>query len=175
MRHLDGFIHQIERRALDQLVSSPFCLEIEAVEASHKYSPSKFILYDGKSDPLTHISHYHQMMSLWNQNDVFMCKVFASSLGEHGLRWYDKLPPQQSMIGLSSPKPSSHGLFLIAESRRDWIPCSILGRIKRILYVNTLGDIGRHMSIWKKMFVVSRWQLYTSNKAFPLHISLGSH
>ncbi|XP_028121538.1 uncharacterized protein LOC114318778 [Camellia sinensis] len=33
-------------------------------------------------------------MSLWNQNDAFMCKVYVSSLGEHDLRWYDKLPPQ---------------------------------------------------------------------------------
>ncbi|GMP89621.1 hypothetical protein CsSME_00041112 [Camellia sinensis var. sinensis] len=56
--HLDRSVHQIEHRALDRLVSSPLCPEIEAVEAPHKYSPLKFILYDGKSDPLTHISHY---------------------------------------------------------------------------------------------------------------------
>ncbi|XP_028077606.1 uncharacterized protein LOC114279553 [Camellia sinensis] len=69
-----------ELRALDRLVSSLLCPEIEAVEAPHKYSPPKFILYDGKSNPLTHISHYQQMMSLWNQNDVFMCKLSEAFL-----------------------------------------------------------------------------------------------
>lgn len=47
--NLDRSVHQIERRALDRLVSSPLCTEIEAVEAPHKYSPPKFILYDEKS------------------------------------------------------------------------------------------------------------------------------
>ncbi|XP_028116466.1 uncharacterized protein LOC114314209 [Camellia sinensis] len=67
-------------------------IPIEAVEPPRKYSPPKFILYDGKTDPLTHISHYRQMMSLWNRDDALMCKVFPSSLGELGLRWFDKLP-----------------------------------------------------------------------------------
>ncbi|GMP56304.1 hypothetical protein CsSME_00020849 [Camellia sinensis var. sinensis] len=61
---LDRSIHQQERHALDRLVSTPFSPEIEAVEPPRKYSPPKFILYDGKTDPLTHISHYRQMMSL---------------------------------------------------------------------------------------------------------------
>ncbi|GMP59057.1 hypothetical protein CsSME_00022493 [Camellia sinensis var. sinensis] len=61
---LDRSIHQQERRALDRLVSTPFSPEVEAVELPRKNSPPKFILYDGKTDPLTHISHYRQMMSL---------------------------------------------------------------------------------------------------------------
>ncbi|XP_028071749.1 uncharacterized protein LOC114274078 [Camellia sinensis] len=89
---LDRSIHQQEHRALDRLVSTPFSPEVEAVEPPRKYSPPKFILYDGKTNPLTHISHYRQMMSLWNRNDALICKVFPSSLGELGLRWFDKLP-----------------------------------------------------------------------------------
>ncbi|XP_028071284.1 uncharacterized protein LOC114273693 [Camellia sinensis] len=57
-----------------------------------KFTPPKFTSYDGKLDPLTHISHYRQMMSLWNRDEALMCKVFSSSLGETGLRWFDRLP-----------------------------------------------------------------------------------
>ncbi|XP_028076624.1 uncharacterized protein LOC114278726 [Camellia sinensis] len=57
-----------------------------------KFTPPKFTSYDGKSDPLTHISHYKQMMSLWNRDEALMCKVFPSSLGETRLRWFDRLP-----------------------------------------------------------------------------------
>ncbi|XP_028076655.1 uncharacterized protein LOC114278720 [Camellia sinensis] len=59
-----------------------------------KFTPPKFTPYDGKSDPLTHISYYWQMMSLWNRNEALMCKVFPSSLGESGLRWFDHLPAE---------------------------------------------------------------------------------
>ncbi|XP_028055771.1 uncharacterized protein LOC114259940 [Camellia sinensis] len=59
---------------------------------SKKFTPSKFTSYDGKSDPLTHISHYRHMMSLWSRDEALMCKVFPSSLGEIELRWFDRLP-----------------------------------------------------------------------------------
>ncbi|XP_028064330.1 uncharacterized protein LOC114267496 [Camellia sinensis] len=62
------------------------------MKPSKKFTPPKFTSYDGKSDPLTHISHYRQMMSLWSQDEALMCKVFPSSLGEFGLRWFDRLP-----------------------------------------------------------------------------------
>ncbi|XP_028095466.1 uncharacterized protein LOC114295432 [Camellia sinensis] len=77
-----------------------------------KFTPPKFTSYDGKSDPLTHISHYRQMMSLWNQDEALMCKVFPSSLGETGLRWFDRLPTG-----------SIHGWKLLSEeflARRYW-------------------------------------------------------
>ncbi|XP_028114251.1 uncharacterized protein LOC114312001 [Camellia sinensis] len=57
-----------------------------------KFTPPKFTSYDGKSDPLTHISHYRQMMSLWNRDEALMCKVFPSSLGETRIQWFDRLP-----------------------------------------------------------------------------------
>ncbi|XP_028080450.1 uncharacterized protein LOC114282021 [Camellia sinensis] len=57
-----------------------------------KFTPPKFMSYNRKSNALTHISHYRQMMSLWSRDEVLMCKVFPSSLGETGLRRFDRLP-----------------------------------------------------------------------------------
>ena len=42
-------------------------------------------------DPIEHISHYIQIMSLHTQNDALMCKVFPSSLGPTALRWFNRL------------------------------------------------------------------------------------
>ena len=50
-----------------------------------------FISYDGKKNPVEHVSHYIQMMSLYTQNYAFMCKVFPSSLGPMALRWFNGL------------------------------------------------------------------------------------
>ncbi|GFY87332.1 peptidase family M48 family protein [Actinidia rufa] len=51
-----------------------------------------FTLYDGKSDPRSCISHVRQMTALWNHLDALMCQVFLSSLGDLGLKWFDRLP-----------------------------------------------------------------------------------
>ncbi|GFY98934.1 glucan synthase-like 12 [Actinidia rufa] len=37
-------------------------------------------------------SHVRQMMALWNHMVALMCWVFPSSLGNLGLKWFDKLP-----------------------------------------------------------------------------------
>ena len=50
-----------------------------------------FNSYDGKIDPMEHVSHYIQMMSLHTHNDVLMCKVFTSSLEPTALRWFNGL------------------------------------------------------------------------------------
>ena len=50
-----------------------------------------FNSYDGKMDPVEHVSHYIQMMSLHTNNDALMCKVFPSSLGPTALRWFNGL------------------------------------------------------------------------------------
>ena len=49
-------------------------------------------MYDGKSNPRSHVSHVRQMMALWNHMDALMCQVFPSSLGDLGLKWFNKLP-----------------------------------------------------------------------------------
>ena len=56
-----------------------------------KFVLPRFILYDGKSDPRSHISHVRQMMALLNHLDALMCRVFPSSLGDLRLKWFNQL------------------------------------------------------------------------------------
>ena len=56
-----------------------------------RFTRPPFISYDGKTDLVEHVSHYIQMMSLHNQNDALMCKVFPSSLRSTALRWFNGL------------------------------------------------------------------------------------
>ncbi|GFY81324.1 hypothetical protein Acr_01g0011330 [Actinidia rufa] len=73
-------------------IQTPFALEIEGMDPLEKFSPPKFILYDGKLDLRSHISHFRQVMELWNYLDALMCRVFPSRLVDLGLKWFDKLP-----------------------------------------------------------------------------------
>ena len=56
-----------------------------------RFTRPSFNSYDGKTDPVEHVSHYIQMMSLHTHNDALMCKVFPSSLEPTALRWFNGL------------------------------------------------------------------------------------
>ncbi|GFS31847.1 hypothetical protein Acr_00g0019520 [Actinidia rufa] len=90
----DSTIHPLAlmRRRADLKYQTPFSREIEAMDPPEKFVPPRFTLYDGKSDPRSHVSHVRQMMALWNHMEALMCRVFPSSLGDLGLKWFDKFP-----------------------------------------------------------------------------------
>ncbi|GFZ19486.1 hypothetical protein Acr_28g0001910 [Actinidia rufa] len=71
---------------------TPFTPEIEGMDPLGKFTRPKLTLYDGKLDSRSHISHFRQMMALWNHLDALMCRVFLSSMGDLDLKWSDKLP-----------------------------------------------------------------------------------
>ena len=56
-----------------------------------RFTRPPFSSYDRKTDPVEHVSHYIQMMSLHTHNDALMCKVFLSSLESTALRWFNGL------------------------------------------------------------------------------------
>nr|XP_023895763.1 uncharacterized protein LOC112007620 [Quercus suber] len=78
-------------RVLRQASRSPFSTDIEHAPMPDRFTRPPFNFYDGKTDPVEHVSHYIQMMSLHTRNDALMCKVFPSSLGPTALRWFNGL------------------------------------------------------------------------------------
>lgn len=58
---------------------------------SRRLTQPLFTIYDRKTDPMEHVSHYIQMMSLYSHNDGLMCKVFPLSLGPIAMRRFNGL------------------------------------------------------------------------------------
>ena len=50
-----------------------------------------FTIYNGRTDPVEHVSHFNQRMAIHSKNKTLMCKVFPSSLGPMAMRWFDGL------------------------------------------------------------------------------------
>ena len=48
-------------------------------------------MYNGRTDPVEHVSHFNQRMAIHSKNETLMCKVFPSSLGPVAMRWFDGL------------------------------------------------------------------------------------
>ena len=50
-------------------------------------------MYNGRTDPIEHVSQFNQRMTVHSKDEALMCKVFPSSLGPMAIRWFDDLRP----------------------------------------------------------------------------------
>ena len=48
-------------------------------------------MYNGRTDPVEHVSQFKQKMVVHSQDEALMCRVFPSSLGPMPMRWFDRL------------------------------------------------------------------------------------
>ena len=48
-------------------------------------------MYNGRTDPVEHVSQFKQKMIVHSQDEALMCRVFPSSLGPMPMRWFDRL------------------------------------------------------------------------------------
>ena len=78
-------------RALHRATRSSFSRDIERAPMPRRFMRPPFNSFDRKTNPVEHVSHYIQMMSLHTHNDALMCKVFPSSPGPIALRWFNGL------------------------------------------------------------------------------------
>ena len=78
-------------KTLNQISRSPFTRWIEGGRLPRLFTQPTFIMYNGRTDPVEHVSHFNQRMAIHSKNEVLMCKVFSSSLGPVAMRWFDGL------------------------------------------------------------------------------------
>ena len=78
-------------KALCQISKSPFVRRINKARLPHRFSQPTFTIYNGRSDPIEHVSHFNQKMAVHYGNEALMCKVFPSSLRPVAMRWFNAL------------------------------------------------------------------------------------
>ncbi|XP_038680914.1 uncharacterized protein LOC119981843 [Tripterygium wilfordii] len=80
------------KQSLRKMTSTPFVRALRLEDPPNKFSPPAFAVYDGKTDPVAHISTYTHKMALWASRDELICKMFSSSLGITAMKWFHQLP-----------------------------------------------------------------------------------
>nr|XP_023903913.1 uncharacterized protein LOC112015717 [Quercus suber] len=70
---------------------SPFTHKIEVATLTRHFHQPTFTIYNGRIDPVEHVSHFNQRMPVCSKDEALMCKVFQSSLGLVAMRWFDNL------------------------------------------------------------------------------------
>nr|XP_023917004.1 uncharacterized protein LOC112028541 [Quercus suber] len=78
-------------KALSQVLKSPFTRHIEDADLPRRIHQPTFTIYNGRTDPVEHVSHYSQRMVVHAKDKALMCKVFSSSLGPVVMRWFNGL------------------------------------------------------------------------------------
>ena len=61
-------------RALNQISKSPFIRRIESGKLPQWFTQPTFTMYNGKTDPVKHVSHFNQRMVIHSKNEALMCK-----------------------------------------------------------------------------------------------------
>ena len=86
---LRGLVNDAMNKALNQVSKSPFTCWIEEGRFPRWFTQPTFTLYNGRTDPVEHASHFNQKMAVHSKNKTLICKVFSSSLGPVAMRWFD--------------------------------------------------------------------------------------
>ena len=84
-------------KALQQIFKSPFFRRINRARLPHWFSQPTFSIYNGRTDPIEHISHFNQKMAAHANNEALMCKVVPSNLGPMAMHWFDTL--EEGLVG----------------------------------------------------------------------------
>ena len=78
-------------RALNQISRSFFMCSIGEARLPWWFTQPTFTMYNGRTDPMEHVSHFNQRMVVHSKNEALMCKVFLSNLRPMVMRWFNGL------------------------------------------------------------------------------------
>ncbi|CAN6720226.1 unnamed protein product [Malus baccata var. baccata] len=70
---------------------SPFTEDILKAKKPAKFTQLKCRLFEGTTDPVEHIYHFQQQMTLERDDEALLCKLFPSSLSGSSLTWFRQL------------------------------------------------------------------------------------
>ena len=76
---------------LNQVAKLPFTRWIEGASLPRRFNQPTFSLYNGRTDPVEHVSHFNQKMTVHSKDEALMCNIFSSSLGPMVMRWFNGL------------------------------------------------------------------------------------
>ena len=66
---------------------------IEGATLPRRFHQPMFTIYNERTDPVEHMSHFSQRMAIHSKDEALMCKAFPSSLGPFAMRWFNGLRP----------------------------------------------------------------------------------
>ena len=79
----------VMKKALSQISKSLFTRGIEKAKLPRHFHQPTFTMYNGRTDPVEHVSQFKQKIAVHSQDEALLCRIFPSSLGPIPMRWFD--------------------------------------------------------------------------------------
>ena len=124
-----GLGNKVMNEALSQVAKSPFTRRIEGASLPWRFNQPTFSLYNGRTDPVEHVSHFNQKMAVHSKDEALMCKIFPSGLGPMAMRWFNGL--RENYIDSFKKLTQSFGTRFITCSRVPLLLGSLLSMSMR--------------------------------------------
>ena len=86
-----GIGNDVMNKALNPVSKSPFTRRIEGAKLPRCFHKPTFLLYNGWSDPVEHVSQFNQRMAVHLKDEALLCKIFPSFLRPVAMRWFNGL------------------------------------------------------------------------------------
>ena len=86
-----GVGNNVMNKALSQVSKSPFTHRIEGAKLPRHFHQPTFLLYNGRSDSVEHVSQFNQRMAIHSNDEALLWKIFLFSLGLVAMRWFNRL------------------------------------------------------------------------------------
>ena len=83
--------NNVINKVLSQISKSPFTRRIKGAKLPRRFRQPTFLIYNGRSDPIEHVSQFNQRMVVHSKDEALLCKIFPSSLGPVVIRWFNSL------------------------------------------------------------------------------------
>ncbi|XP_075674840.1 uncharacterized protein LOC142644036 [Castanea sativa] len=122
-------------RALNQISKSPFTQRIERGKLHQRFAQPTFIIYNGKTDPMEHVSHFNQRMAIHSKNETLIYENFDDVAirtlkvglpAEHGLRKSLTGKPVKNVRGLMDRGQVGSGSLRDASSKSPLSTISVI-------------------------------------------------
>ena len=78
-----GLGNDAMNKALDQISRSPFAHRIEGAKFPRRFNQPTFVIYNGRADPVEHVSQFNQRLAIYSQNESDV-QSFPVELGANG-------------------------------------------------------------------------------------------
>jgi hypothetical protein len=77
---------------MDESEPQPLFAEIWDAPVPEHFKPPHLSVFDGKSDPMEHVTTFNTCMAIVGAPDSLKCKLLAGTFSDEALRWYMNLP-----------------------------------------------------------------------------------
>ena len=111
-------------KVLNQISKSLFTRRIEGAKFLWCFHQPTFTIYNGRTDPVEHVSQFNQRIAIHSKDEALMCKVFPSSLGLVAMRWFDGL--RADSINSFKELTQAFGSHFVTCSKVPWPLDSLL-------------------------------------------------